>query len=85
MAVYVDSLALCVTTPAWPWGRACHLFADTDAELHDFAASISLKRAWFQDRRDFPHYDLTSGKRKEAVRAGAREATREDVVRRMEA
>jgi hypothetical protein len=31
-------------------GRWSHLFADTTTELHEFAASIGLRRAWFRDK-----------------------------------
>lgn len=35
------------------------------------ADRLGLKRAWFQNRTDLPHYDLTEGKRHQAVRMGA--------------
>ncbi|WP_219517513.1 DUF4031 domain-containing protein [Nonomuraea ceibae] len=57
-------------------GYWSHLVATTDAELHEFAASIGLRREWFQEftkaghlRR--PHYDVTDAKRLQAIRAGA--------------
>jgi Protein of unknown function (DUF4031) len=62
----------------------CHLTADTKAELHEFAASIGLRREWFQDdnpeptRMKFPgawHYDVSATYRRRAVTAGAVEAT----------
>lgn len=38
-----------------------HLISGTSIkELHEFAKGIGLKRAWFQDKEDKPHYDLTS-------------------------
>ncbi len=63
--------------------RWCHLFSSEidQTELHAFAARTGLKRAWFQPgkRRGCPaehdpvgdHYDLTAGKRRQAVAAGA--------------
>lgn len=42
-------------------------------ELHEFAAHIGLKRAWFQEHPWVPHYDLTPSKRKLAVLHGAKE------------
>jgi hypothetical protein len=63
--------------------RWCHLFSTEidQTELHEFAARIGLQRAWFQPgkRRDRPaehdptrdHYDLTAGKRRQAIAAGA--------------
>ena len=41
-------------------------------ELHELAARIGMKRAWFQAKgwpRD--HYDVTDSKRADAIRAGA--------------
>ena len=39
-------------------------------ELHAFADSIGLRRAWFQDGR-IPHYDLTESRREAAIALGA--------------
>jgi len=61
----------------------CHLFIDNPAELeqlHQLAARIGLKRAWFQDHGSMPHYDLVPSKRAAAVRAGAVEVDRRHVV-----
>jgi hypothetical protein len=33
---------------------------------------LGLKRAWFQDRSKYPHYDLTKSKRELAIKYGAR-------------
>lgn len=52
----------------------CHLWADTSEELHAIARRIGLKRAWFQDKPHFAHYDLTPGRRTLALRLGAVEA-----------
>ena len=57
---------------------SCHLYADTELELHKFALSIGLKRTWFQKKRNLPHYDLTPNKRKQAVDKGAHELTKEE-------
>lgn len=73
MTVYVDRLA------SWGWvlrGRktqSCHMFTDSVdlEELHVLAERIGLKRAWFQDHRIAPHYDLTPSRRAEAVKLGA--------------
>jgi hypothetical protein len=84
MTVYVDNLAM----PARVGGRSArwsHLIADTPQELHDFAARLGLKRAWFQDPtvtgkpKALPgthaaenwHYDVTASKRILALRLGA--------------
>lgn len=73
--VYVDPLM------AWPWqrnwqyGYVSHMYADTSEELHAFAESIGLKRRWCSDvtqpNSKLLHYDLSPGKRKQAVAAGA--------------
>ncbi len=79
MAVYVD-------LPVWPWRgkKWAHLWTDGPLdELHVFAQQIGLRREWFQDKRNFPHYDVTEGMRARALAAGARVGTREDLVRVM--
>lgn len=87
MAVYVDPMMTCIPNHNWRWSKACHLTADSTPELHQFAAMIGLKRCWFQNRRGrhFPHYDLTEGKRAQAVAAGAIELTRRQAVEKMRA
>lgn len=71
MPVYVDELT--VYPNAWgPFKRgSCHLTADTLDELHAFAQSLGLKRAWFQPHRLAPHYDLVPSKRVQALELGA--------------
>ena len=71
MSVYVDQLRPCLPNRRWRHRQSCHLTADSVAELHEFACSIGLRRRWFQDRVDFPHYDLTAGKRNAALAFGA--------------
>lgn len=58
--------------------KNCHLVADTEAELHDLAARIGMKRSWFQGGR-IPHYDLTEARRAAAVLAGAKELSRREM------
>ncbi|HEX7444590.1 MAG TPA: DUF4031 domain-containing protein [Acidimicrobiales bacterium] len=58
--------------------RWSHLIADTDQELHDFAARMGMRRAWFQDKTGRPHhghYDVPERARAEAVACGAVEVT----------
>ena len=71
MSVYVDEMTVCLKSEHWPYSHVCHLVADSVEELHVFAGRLGLKRAWFQDRLYLPHYDLTIGKRLNAVRLGA--------------
>lgn len=82
MSVYVDSLFWTDRSRRWPYDQVCHLVADTLEELHAFAARLGLKRAWFQEHHFLPHYDLTAGKRAQAVALGAADLTR-DVVKRV--
>ena len=70
MAVYVDPLIPAVKSRVWRWSHSAHLFADTLEELHAAAARIGLKKAFFQDREYFPHYDLTANKRARAIGLG---------------
>lgn len=79
--IYVDPLA----AHGWVlYGKtmpSCHLFCDGDLDkLHAFAKEIGLKREWFQSK-NVPHYDLTEGKRKQAIATGAIELSREAAVK----
>lgn len=76
MSVYVDELM----NWGWTYGPSCHMYADTLDELHQVAQRIGLRRDWFQDHTVMPHYDLTVGKRAAAIRAGALEHTRQEMV-----
>jgi len=73
--IYVDQLQRTLPRdPAggrWRWKNYCHLFGDDLRELHALARDIGLKREYFQDLKDFPHYDLTKTMRLRALRAGA--------------
>lgn len=84
MNVYVDDLIEWGKRPGWPYDSACHLMADTDDELHAFAARLGLKRSWAQKmdhpRQSFHHYDLTKTKRQQAVRMGAIEITTREAL-----
>jgi len=66
--IYVDSLI------NWGWrlGKSCHLIADSEEELVEFAVKIGLKPEWIQ-RKGATHFDLTQSKRKLAVKNGAQE------------
>jgi len=71
VAVYVDNERI-----AWKGREWCHLVADSLSELHAFAKRLGLRRAWFQDRASYPHYDVTSAIRARALELGARQADR---------
>lgn len=71
MAVYVDEAK-------HPYGRMlmCHMIADTAAELHAMASSIGVDRKWYQVAggpypASFPHYDISKGRRAQAIALGA--------------
>lgn len=70
MSVYVDELF----DYGWKLGPSCHLVADTEEELHEFALSLGMKRDWFQcskPKAGLPHYDLTARRRMQAIKKGA--------------
>ena len=71
MAVYVDNMRSVVINPRWPYPEACHLFGNNRHELHDLAFKLGLQPRWFQNKTHFPHYDLTKGKRNQALMNGA--------------
>jgi hypothetical protein len=76
MSVYVDRLR----DWDWKYGKSCHMYADTNEELHKMAARLGLKREWFQKSTSGPHYDLTESKRALAVRLGVIEVDTETMV-----
>lgn len=71
MTVYVDDMRLLARVGRIE-ARWSHLMADTDEELHAFAASIGLRRSWAQYPGTWKsHYDVTDSKRAQAIYAGA--------------
>lgn len=48
-----------------------HVWSDNIEELHLFARKLRLKKEWFQNRRNFPHYDVTEYKYTDAIQHGA--------------
>lgn len=89
MAAYVDDLKS--TAPyvnngkgfANRFSQYCHLIADTEEELHEFAKKIGMRREWAQHHGRMVHYDLTASRRVRAVKEGAvRITTRELVMKR---
>ena len=81
MPVYVDDLLPVDTYRAGAFGRqwryACHLVADTGAELDDIRKRLNLHPSW----RHGDHYDLTSNKRRLAIKHGAVAVTTREMVR----
>lgn len=71
MTVYVDDMRRLAQVGRIE-ARWSHLMADTDAELHAFAAGIGLRREWAQHPGTWrSHYDVTDRKRTQAIVAGA--------------
>jgi hypothetical protein len=84
VSVYVDD-GFCGPDGSWgKWTGGGHMQADTEEELHTFAARLGLKRAWFQagSRPEAAHYDLTAGKRQQALALGAVAETWREASRR---
>ena len=94
MTVYVDDSRIPARVGRHDT-RWSHLFADTEDELHAFAARLGLRRSWFQDPvkvgKPFKarpgsraaqnwHYDVTESKRRQAVSMGAVEVSWRDAV-----
>ena len=68
MTVYVDDVR-------HPFGRMvmCHMWADSDEELHAMAAAIGVQRRWFQQppKASWKHYDIALSKKAAAIKRGA--------------
>lgn len=79
MSVYVDDLFPVMVTRKWRWPMVAHLVADSEEELHRFAASVGLRRPWYQ--QGHYHYDLTPNKRLAAIKAGALQVSRREMAR----
>lgn len=79
MAVYVDAMFPTARSARWPYEEACHLLADSDDELVEFAVSIGLKPKWLQ-AGSTTHFDLTANKRAQAVAKGALEMNSHELV-----
>jgi Protein of unknown function (DUF4031) len=61
----------------------CHMATDASLEeLHQMAARLGLRRTWFQNKPTHPHYDLTPGKRAQAIRLGAQAVSTPELLRR---
>ena len=82
MTVCVDNLKPCLRNAKWRYDKVCHLLADSEEELVEFAARIGLNPSWIQ-RGKLLHFDLTEGKRKAAVAAGAKEVDDRFIAKRL--
>lgn len=80
MSVYVDPIFKHGGSAGFRWEESCHMYADTLDELHAMADAIGMRRAWFQPRGTLPHYDLVPARRRAALKLGAIEHTRRQLV-----
>jgi hypothetical protein len=82
MGVYVDNALIPAEVQngrVTHRSRWSHLLADTPRELHDFATRVlGLQRSYFQDKWPHPYYDLTEGKRAQALARGAQPIDRRE-------
>ncbi len=83
MAILIDSFYNGARGPLRYWHRRCgHLVSDLSlAELHEFAASLGLRREWFQ-AKSIPHYDLTGEVYELALARGATLVSSREIVLR---
>lgn len=79
MPVYVDPLIKYVDKGIFKNG-SCHLFADTEEELINFACNKLGMRMEHYQTNSMPHFDLTALRRKQAVNLGAIEIDRYKMV-----
>lgn len=77
MAVYVDAAIWNYAGRRW-----CHLLADDMDELHRFASLLGIKQSSYHGppKTSAPHYDITGFERDRAVRLGAIECSRDEIV-----
>ena len=62
----------------------CHMVADTPGDLASMADRIGLRREWLQHPGTWKeHYDVSKGKRLQAIRAGAVEIDARQLVELM--
>ncbi len=76
MTVYVDALRPTIPTKNWPYKWSAHLMADTEAQLLVMAQLLGLREAWYQG----DHFDITSGKYRQALALGAERVRMRDLV-----
>jgi len=83
MALYVDPLMPCEPTPQWRYRKSCHLFADTDEELHEFARRHGIWKCNFHENTPIGNYYLLNwSSRWWAVFNGAKALNAKQTVRK---
>lgn len=81
--VYVDQLKQHGGVGFFKNRKSCHMWADNLVELHTMAMWIGMRSEWFQNDPRLPHYDLVDTRRKKAVKLGAKEVTRLELIKAM--
>lgn len=74
MTVYVDDVFIHATVPSVRSNAVwCHLMADTELELKEFASTVQISQSWIQDsgRPGRTHFDVTKSVRAKCIAAGA--------------
>lgn len=70
----------------WKKGPSCHCMSDLDdreaalQELIEFGKKLKLRRSWIHYSIDGNHFDLTKGKRWQAIRHGAKQITHDQRI-----
>ena len=82
MPVYVDEILEYPSTKL-RYKKWCHMFADSDDELHAMATKIGLQRSWHQNKPGFSHYDLVPSKRAKAIQCGAKSLTSREMIEKV--
>ncbi len=59
-----------------------HLSSPDLDQLHEFAQSIGMKRAWFQDHERHPHYDAFGKMADLAMNFGAEYVSSKELIRK---
>lgn len=86
--IYIDPSLPCIPKKNWCHTTVSHLFTDVGNldGLHSFAASIGLRKCWFQSKarsRGMAHYDLSPKFRELALAAGATLLDRKQAVKKI--
>ena len=68
----IDKTVYIGTIP-FPYGRMImfHMASQDLDALHKMASAIGIKRKWFQDKQNHPHYDVCKSYKQKAIELGA--------------
>lgn len=58
-----------------------HMVSESLVELHRMARIIDVDRKHFQDKKGKPHYDISKGKKKLAMKYGAKEVDDREIIK----